>query len=212
MGFRAVSIRGKTMKGIQMKSIQTKLTLSILVIFLVALGVLGGLNYWKARSIITENITADMAKQATMSAGDVGDWLASRKAEMTVISVAPAVLSGDRAAIVPFLRNVAQANKVYDALGYALPSGQAVNSAGIELDLSDRDYFKQALKGEAAVSDPVLSKTTNHLIAVVAIPVKVDGKVTGVIYGLSIWPAWRKRCWKSKSVRPGTAMCCKKTA
>ncbi|MDR3590802.1 MAG: methyl-accepting chemotaxis protein [Negativicutes bacterium] len=166
-----------------MKSLQTKLTVTILIIFLIALGALGGLNYWKARDIITENLTKDMRDLAEKSAGDAGDWLEARKAELTVISVAPVVLNGNLEAIVPFLKNAAQANKAYDAIGYALPSGQAFNSAGASVDLSDREYFKQALTGVGSVSDPVVSKSTGHLIAVVTIPVKVEGRVTGVLYG-----------------------------
>ena len=166
-----------------MKSLQTKLTVIILAIFVVALGALGGLNYWKARSIMIDMVTDELATKAAGSAGDVGDWLDARRNEMEVMAVAPAVINGDRAAIMPFLASVAKANKEYDAIGYALPSGEAVNSAGAALNLADRDYFQRALKGEASISNPVVSKTTGHLVAVVAIPVKADGRVTGVLYG-----------------------------
>ncbi len=166
-----------------MRSLQTKLTVVILTIFLVALGALGGLNYWKAREIISESIAREMAVIADNAAGNVGDWLEARKGEVTVLSVAPAVLSGERQAIVPLLANVAQVNKVYDTIGYVLPNGEGVNSAGNTLNLADRDYFQKAVKGEAAVSDPVVSKTTGHLVTVVAVPVKTDGRLTGVLYG-----------------------------
>ncbi|MDR3560620.1 MAG: methyl-accepting chemotaxis protein, partial [Negativicutes bacterium] len=166
-----------------MKSLQTKLTVIILVIFLVALSALGGLNYWKAREMISEDLNESLAKMAENSAGDVGDWLEARKAELTIMSVAPVVQSGNVEAITPFLANAVKVNKIYDSIGYALPSGQARNYAGIAVELSDREYFKRALKGEIAVSDPLLSKSNGHLICVVAIPVKVDGKVTGVLYG-----------------------------
>ncbi len=52
-----------------MRSIQAKLTVTILVFFLVAMGILGGLNYWKARDTISEVITGVIGKQATISAG-----------------------------------------------------------------------------------------------------------------------------------------------
>ena len=47
-----------------MKSIQLKLTVAILTLFLVALSDLGRLNYWKARNIITEIISQDLALMA----------------------------------------------------------------------------------------------------------------------------------------------------
>jgi methyl-accepting chemotaxis protein len=40
-----------------------------------------------------------------------------------------------------------------------------------------------AIKGEAAISDPVASRSTGHLVTVVAAPVKSGNKVTAVLYG-----------------------------
>lgn len=51
---------------------------------------------------------------------------------------------------------------------------------------SDRTYFKEALKGNTTVSEPLISKTTGELSIIVAAPVWENGisgsKVTGVIY------------------------------
>ncbi|HWQ61796.1 MAG TPA: hypothetical protein VN521_05760 [Negativicutes bacterium] len=62
-----------------MKRIPTKLTVTILAIFLVALGALGGLNYWKARDIITDSITASMEEKAVGGASDIADWMRPAK-------------------------------------------------------------------------------------------------------------------------------------
>jgi methyl-accepting chemotaxis protein len=166
-----------------MKSIQAKLTITILAIFLVALSILGGLNYWKAREIITQSITNDMEKIAVNSAADIGDWLDARKAEMTIMTEAPFVQTGNREAIVPFLINVAKADKTYDGISYATMNGDYVNSLGVTGNVADREYFKKALTGEAAISDPLVSKSSGHLVTVAAVPVMVGGKVTGVLYG-----------------------------
>lgn len=88
-----------------MKSLQTKLTVIVLAIFLVALGALGGLNYWKARDIITENIIAAMEEKVDSAAATTSDWLEARKAEMILLSVAPVVQGGNPEAIVPYLAN-----------------------------------------------------------------------------------------------------------
>lgn len=51
---------------------------------------------------------------------------------------------------------------------------------------SDRTYFKEALKGNTTVSEPLVSKTTGELSIIVAAPVWKDGivdsEVTAVIY------------------------------
>lgn len=189
-----------------MKTIQAKLTVTILAIFLVALSTLGGLNYWKARSIITENITKDMVELAVNSVSDVGDWLEARKSEMTMIAVAPVVQSGNQENIFPFLANAAKANNVYDAIGYIAPTGSFINSAGVTGNLADRDYFPRVMKGETVVSDPVLAKSTGHLVTVVAIPVKVDGKVTGALYGTVDMARLTQKVLAIKAGQTGYAM------
>ncbi|MEN6566702.1 MAG: methyl-accepting chemotaxis protein [Veillonellales bacterium] len=167
-----------------MKSIQTKLTITILVIFLVAMSILGGLNYWKARSIISENLNTDIAQKAENSANDVGDWLKARQAEMQIMSAAPIVQQGNFAEIAPFLINVSQTDKaLYDSIGYIKPDGTYINSGGKQGSLADRDYFQQAIKGQAVISDPVISKSTGKPIVPIAIPVKTNGVISGVIYG-----------------------------
>jgi len=51
-----------------------------------------------------------------------------------------------------------------------------------KVNISDREYFKQAMaKGETALSDEIISKSTGEPVFVVASPVKKDGKVIGVI-------------------------------
>ena len=166
-----------------MKGLQTKLTVIILVIFLVALGALGGLNYWKARQIISEKITKDMAEQAVNSAGDVGDWLEARKAEMMVMAVTPVVLEGNSVAIVPFLANVVKQNSAYNSIGYADLSGASYVSTGTPSNVKEREFFQRAVKGEISISDPLVARSTGQLVVTIGIPVKVEGKVTGVLYG-----------------------------
>ena len=72
-----------------MKSIQTKLTVVILVIFFIALSVMGGLNFFKAREIVTDNLAREMGNEANNAAEDVGVWLESRIAQLTMLAATP---------------------------------------------------------------------------------------------------------------------------
>jgi methyl-accepting chemotaxis protein len=49
-------------------------------------------------------------------------------------------------------------------------------------NVSDRDYFKRAMNGEANISEPLMSRTTGKPVFIVAAPVKSGGKVAGVLY------------------------------
>ncbi|PTX96673.1 hypothetical protein DB354_08450 [Opitutus sp. ER46] len=66
------------------------------------------------------------------------------------------------------------------------PSGLVVASSSKEsvgtLNLGDRSYFKQALKGENALSEVLLSRRTNQPIASLAVPVRdASGNIVGAL-------------------------------
>ncbi|HWR29100.1 MAG TPA: methyl-accepting chemotaxis protein [Negativicutes bacterium] len=166
-----------------MKNIQIKLTCITLLIFCVALGTLGGLNYWKARKIVSDNLNKEIAVLARNSAKDVNDWLEGRKLEVAGIALAPVLQTGNPELIVPFLANATKLNGRYDTFGYMTSTGLTYDKNGAVGDRSTREYFPKAMQGESAISDPIISAATGELVAVVAVPVKVDGKVTGVFFG-----------------------------
>jgi methyl-accepting chemotaxis protein len=51
-----------------------------------------------------------------------------------------------------------------------------------KLDVGDRPYFREALKGETYVSEVFASRLTGEPVFVVSAPVRLDGKVEGVLY------------------------------
>ena len=78
-----------------------------------------------------------------------------------------------------------QTSNVYENIVYSAPTGVAKAHTKREqigkLNISDRDYFQKAIKGETNFSEILISKTTGNRIVVVAVPVKKGNKVTGVI-------------------------------
>lgn len=76
-----------------------------------------------------------------------------------------------------------------ERLGYldmaiVTPDGTATYILGDKTaDLSDREYVKKALSGEANVSDVIISKVTNEAVLMYAAPIKVDNSVVGVLLG-----------------------------
>jgi methyl-accepting chemotaxis protein len=121
-------------KGVtNVKTIQFKLTVTILVIFLLSLGTLGGLNYWKAREIITDYMSLDMQQKAVSSAATTGDWLHAHSMELAIIASNPIVSNGNSESIIPVLAAAKKADNEYDAIAYADAAGNSVNEAGARL-------------------------------------------------------------------------------
>lgn len=66
----------------------------------------------------------------------------------------------------------------YKDFSIAYADGTTYNNT----DISDRDYFRNAMTGKTYVSSPVLRKTDNSLTIMVGTPMKVDG-FKGILYG-----------------------------
>ncbi len=58
-----------------------------------------------------------------------------------------------------------------------------INTDGQSIDVHDRGYFIEGIKGNEVISDPVVSRGTNNVIIVNAVPITDNGKVKGVLIG-----------------------------
>lgn len=70
-------------------------------------------------------------------------------------------------------------------------NGDTKSPTGKVSNVKDREYFQKALKGERAVSDPIVDKTTGSIIIVFAVPIKTGDEVSSVLF----------------TVRDGTFLC-----
>ena len=72
----------------------------------------------------------------------------------------------------------------YLDMAVVLPDGTAQYViSGETSQLGDREYIKKAFKGEANVSDVIISVVTNTPVIMYAAPIEADGKVVGVLIG-----------------------------
>ncbi|MBM7868297.1 HAMP domain-containing protein [Heliobacterium gestii] len=64
------------------------------------------------------------------------------------------------------------------------PSGNSLSTNGKESQIGDRAYFKTALSGANAVSDPLISKEDQSLVVSFAVPIKDNDRVVAVLIAL----------------------------
>lgn len=90
-------------------------------------------------------------------------------------------MQGDQ--VMAILREEAEAG-AFIRLGVILPNGDSVNSDDYAVNLSHRQYFQKAMEGIPNISE-VLRHTKNpeELIVAIAVPIKREGKVVGVLRG-----------------------------
>ena len=59
--------------------------------------------------------------------------------------------------------------------------GNTKGTDGLSTNISDRDYFQEALKGKSYISDPFYSKIDNSLEMAYSAPIKENGNIKGVV-------------------------------
>lgn len=61
-------------------------------------------------------------------------------------------------------------------------SGKDAVVLGLNISISDREFFQKAITGQATLTEPIVRKDTNTLGYTYAVPVKKDGEINGIIY------------------------------
>ena len=171
---------------------KAQLLVPILSAVILGVGILQYVSYEKAVTVTEEEIFAGIERTATMAANAVDNWITS---ELAVIHdwaqdhVYGQALQGNAEALVACSEELKIKQKdfpFYESMFLANPAGKVIAAASesdVGLDLSAREYMKKAMSGDLAVSPATLSKATQKPIFVLASPVKVDGKVIGVLIG-----------------------------
>jgi ABC-type amino acid transport substrate-binding protein len=133
----------------------------------------------------TAGAQADLA--LTILAAETDGQLKAILRPLEVLAITTEVKSGDWQKIRPLL--AALQEKEPDAITwYALPDGSyyTVNDGLASANLKTRSYFPVVLGGKESVGIVVVSHATGKNVAVVAVPVKNQGAVTGIV-GASVY-------------------------
>lgn len=189
-----------------MKSIQTKLAVVFLSILLCSLAVLGGMNYWQARSVLNDSIQDNYLELADTLNGSVESWLNGRREELSMLANTSVLKRGDKAEISAFLGEIGKGLKSYERILYLDAAGNSVYAEGPGPNFSDREYFKHGIKGELYISDPYVSRTTGSLVMAVVAPVQDNGRVTGLMMGTLSMEGVNQRILALKVAQTGYAM------
>ncbi|MBF8983813.1 methyl-accepting chemotaxis protein [Lutibacter sp. B2] len=174
-------------------SIKTKLVIMFFLLISIPLTILGYYSYNKASDSI-QQITEQSMKQVNIkTATNVNQTIDSVNQYIQVLShnqqFARFAAGHEEARfeIYKYLSTLNKENsKQIESLVITDASGQGIISSQNEkydIDLSDREYVKNVLKGSAAQSDVLLDKSSNEPGVAIAYPLKIDDKVVGTIIG-----------------------------
>ncbi|MFP5271642.1 response regulator [Coleofasciculus sp.] len=155
----------------------------------VAIGAVATVSYLGVRQLILENIKQNALNSVQAEASQIDRWLATLKAEIRTIANTPTVRSMDWLQIKPYLQMEVTQSRNFTAFAITDGDGNFQTTDNGQGNVKDRKHFQKAIDGQVNVSDPLLSRTTQLPVIIVAAPIKAMppqpprpiGVVTGAI-------------------------------
>lgn len=161
--------------------IQTSLILTVAVIILIGFSTGSFITYNKSKNIAIQYTEEQLSTMAQNNANEISQWFGITLAEMNTMASTTIMNSGALENIIPYL--VIEDKRHNATLSYAFVDNQGIchYSDGSTRNLSERDFVKQGLQGQTTISNPIVSKIDGKLQSVMAVPIKKDNVVIGVL-------------------------------
>jgi len=165
-----------------MKSIRTKLAVVVITLFVIALGLLSGLNYWQAKKLLVQDAETNLSSVVYATGTEISLWLEGRKTEVAALARSPVMASGNREAMLSYLAAEMNNNKLYENIFWTDNKGN-FDTRGVPGNAANRPYFQAAMKGNMAVSDPIVSTSTGKTVVIISAPIRDSEGIVGVLAG-----------------------------
>jgi len=175
----------------------SRLTLMMAGVVMVAVTIVAGLLYVSYRDSFTRATLDELETSGSMNVDSFMQWAQARQDEMQYLASLDAARFGDLDLLEHLMQRISDAQGYYDTIFLVDTSGSAV--AGVErtgqvtrvlsraeaseFDVSDRDWFQTAVRGENAFSEPAVSLDTCNNVGTVAVPVRLGHQIVGIIGG-----------------------------
>jgi methyl-accepting chemotaxis protein len=162
-----------------------RVTLSVSAVVLALLGAVVVAIASSQREGIRNLVVESNDQIAAARAAELGKALDGLRLQLLAFSSADQFRLPDRKKVGDYVRSLG--NKLPSmaiAVFFAWPDGEIISSEGGSANVADRDYFKEVMSGASkyVISDPVVSRTLNEPIIVVAMAVQGSGdKLLGLV-------------------------------
>lgn len=166
------------------KSIGTKVSLVMTIVIIIALGVTSLLNITTSTGIIKNQLNSDMEEDVDSNADLIAEKIELYKTEVEETASKSSIQTLDWSQQLPVLKSDLEKYK-FKGMAFSTTGGQLTKTDGSKADITERDYFKEAMQGETAVSDPELDMINGELAIHLAVPVKDgNGNIKGIVVAI----------------------------
>ncbi len=165
--------------------ITTKLIVVMALIAIVPAAIVGVVIGWNMANAVISEIDARVAGTGESEDLFIESWVQERVQDVNTLAglARTKAYETNPESAKGALDEYQQMWGVYESMGIFGLDGQSRVQAGNAgaVSVTDRAYFKEALKGTTAISQPVASRSTGNPVVVIASPVMTDGKIIGVV-------------------------------
>jgi len=188
--------------GLRGKFLSTTIALILLGTLLSA-----GISFFLAQSMLRKIIEKQLEQQSASIQEFIASFMENRRQDVMLWSqqstfvqaVGFSADSADSGATFVFTKEANEAFKSYqqahpyfEELGIAKATGEVLTTSLVEVnsslttgkDLKDKLFFQKALSGIVFISDVTQSQLGDYPVFAISAPVKNNGSITGVLYGI----------------------------
>ena len=168
-----------------MKSIKTKIITLISILLLAGCVGLGISSYLIASKMQISNVETQLPEVATVGAQFIHESISTQLASLEALALNETLCNPD----IPWDQKSKLLKPEMQRTGAIMitiadKEGKAIAPDGVSLiDIKERSYFKKAISGQLAVSDPIENKTApGTLIITYAVPLKWNNEIVGIMF------------------------------
>ena len=176
-------------------NLRMRFLLPTLAVIVVGMLVATVLSYRASNKAIRSAMTSQVEQIASSVSGQIEAWVGDLQTDIGALKtgiegpLGVALVDRDDYGVQRTnkgLQDFSQKYDYYEFLAVADVDGQTVAASDPaligQLNVGDREYFREAMSERVAVSDILKSKVTGKPICVLALPVTLAGRVQGVLY------------------------------
>ncbi|MGI6144925.1 MAG: sensor domain-containing diguanylate cyclase [Peptococcia bacterium] len=157
------------------------------------LGLVTGLSIYSILSYnsLLKSSWINIAKIRDEQARYLDNWFKERAMIINNIAFSKAVKENDLTEMKAVFKEQLGLTTGFENLGYIDREGNVLLYGQVEytdVNVADRDYFKEAMRGKSCISELIISRFTNNQVVNVSCPVISDqGEISGVVFAPLRW-------------------------
>ncbi len=166
------------------QSIQAKLLIIVLALTLIPLV---GLQTYSTLQSIKQNqdlITQRFSQISEDETRFITEWASELLIKVRTLATLDAIQNFDQTNAMQLIFDYRDLWGKFESFAVIGSDGiTTINTDKKTIDVHDRTYFVEGMKGNEMVSDPVVSRGTGHVIIVNEAPIKKNGQIVGAVIG-----------------------------